>query len=800
MRILIKSFINIIVLSSIVAGNLFADWPCRSDSAVPIVTSIGTQWNIQTTTDQKLGTILVWQDRRDAMYGDKLYAQRINFSGLPLWESDGVRLTNTIGLQYHPQIISDGKGGAYIVWQEDRLGGNHNIYLQRIDANGNKLWNVEGVPICTAVGDQYYPQLATDGAGGVIVTWQDRRSGRYVIYAQHVDSSGSIDWPQNGLYICTGSGDQVDPRITYDGRGGVIIAWLDYRSGTGYADIYAQRILRSGQFIWQDLGNAVCTALYSQLNIRLTTDTTGGAIIIWQDRRNRTYDNIYAQRIDINGNTRWAANGVALAQVAGAQSDPQVVSDHAGGAIVAWHDNRKGTNYDIYIQRINSLGVLLWKTAGTPVCETIGHQYYPQIAFHSGYTVVAWQDQRGFDYDIYTQLLNLSGQLMWAKDGIPIITYRNEQIRPKITSDSAYGAIITWQDSRLRSDSYDIFAHRIGANGLHAGGCYRSFTQDSFAVKAIKFKDFRKRIIGMPNTGNVRDSIFKRGVFPRGIIIGIERKDYPRIYGWELFTRSSYVRKALPQTWPARGFDYHTAEKPFRGVLRNPSLSRYDNRLAGELLTLKLNIAASDLGITTHGLGDLVFKDTSRATNPLNNKKIRNLVSTVDSALTFYSYSKYNYRQLDVSLRNINRSFDDGFDTISTSPLRIKSVRAAYSVPFLRTHPEPSLVLEFQTQTIEDQEMPDNFSLLQNYPNPFNPLTTIEFLLPEPSKVSLKVYNVLGQEVAVLFDQVDLEDDIHAIDFDASYLSSGVYFYQLIAQPLSGGEIKSGVKKMVILK
>ncbi|MDI6767396.1 MAG: T9SS type A sorting domain-containing protein [Bacteroidota bacterium] len=800
MRILIRIFLNIIVLSFFIAGNLFADWPCRSDSAVPIVTSIGTQGNIQITTDQKLGAILVWQDRREGMFGDKLYVQRVNSAGLPLWEPDGIRLTESIGLQCFPQIISDGKGGAYIVWQEDRLGGNHDIYIQRIDPNGNRRWSTNGVPVCTSPDNQYYPQLATDGIGGVVVTWQDRRSGRYVIYAQHIDSSGNSDWPANGLYISTGSGDQMDPKITYDGRGGVIIAWRDFRSGTGYSDIYAQRILRSGQFVWQDLGNAICTAPYSQFNIQIVSDTTGGAIISWQDRRNRTFDNIYAQRIDMNGITRWVGNGVALAEVAGAQSDPQMMSDRSGGAIVAWQDNRKGTNYDIYVQRINLSGVLLWKAGGTPICETVGHQYYPQIAFHGGYTVVAWQDKRGFDYDIYTQLVNLSGQSMWAKDGIPIMSYPYEQIRPMMTSDSAYGAIITWQDSHLKSDSYDIFAHRIGANGSPAGGCYRSFTQDSFAVKARKFVGTYKRIIDKPNTGNVRDSIFKRGAFPLGIIVGIEKKTPLRTYGWEIFTRSYSVRRALPQTWPARPFDYISTDKPFNRVLRNPTNIRYNNKLAGELLTLKLNIAASDLGITPHGYGELVFKDTGTATNILNNKKLRNLVSTVDSALTLYSYTKYNYKQLGVSLQNINNAFDGGFDTISTSSLRIAPVRPAFSVPYIRTHPEPSVVLEFQTQPDEDQELPDNSALLQNYPNPFNPLTTIEFLLPEPSKVTLKVYNVLGQEVAVLFDQIELEADLQVVDFDASGLSSGVYFYQLIAQPRSGGEIKNAVKKMVILK
>ncbi len=93
----------------------------------------------------------------------------------------------------------------------------------------------------------------------------------------------------------------------------------------------------------------------------------------------------------------------------------------------------------------------------------------------------------------------------------------------------------------------------------------------------------------------------------------------------------------------------------------------------------------------------------------------------------------------------------------------------------------------------EVSEIPKEFALRQNYPNPFNPRTRIEFSLPEPGKVRVAVYNVLGEEVAVLVDET-LEAGIHAREFEAGNLSSGIYFYRLVA----GGKVLTN--RMAVVK
>jgi len=89
--------------------------------------------------------------------------------------------------------------------------------------------------------------------------------------------------------------------------------------------------------------------------------------------------------------------------------------------------------------------------------------------------------------------------------------------------------------------------------------------------------------------------------------------------------------------------------------------------------------------------------------------------------------------------------------------------------------------------------LPESFELRQNYPNPFNNSTTITFLLPERSDVSLKIYNSAGQEVETLLQGV-LSAGEQSVVWNASSIASGIYFYRLTAP---GFDL---VKKCVLLK
>jgi len=100
-----------------------------------------------------------------------------------------------------------------------------------------------------------------------------------------------------------------------------------------------------------------------------------------------------------------------------------------------------------------------------------------------------------------------------------------------------------------------------------------------------------------------------------------------------------------------------------------------------------------------------------------------------------------------------------------------------------------------------DENIIEGFKLYENYPNPFNPSTKISYQLPVASHVTLKVYDVLGNEIASLVDEYKSEGK-YEIEFNASNLASGIYFYQLKTDQSNVGQARNftETKKMILMR
>lgn len=449
---------------------VLAAWPADPTVNVPVCAMVQDQQFPAVLRDGAGGVFVVWQDYRDSSEY-KIYAQRLSANGVPQWGTNGIPICSSSGDQLVPHIATDGAGGAIVTWNDARAVLT-DIYAQRLSPGGDLLWAAAGVPLCQASGPQHDETLIPDGAGGAIVVWWDRRDDAASvigdIYAQRVSASGVVQWTSDGVPICVAAGSQQYPAIAADATGGAIITWVDARNGGTNRDIYAQRIASDSGGLWATNGVALCSAANDQTTATIASDGAGGAIVSWEDTRTGI-DETYAQRISPAGIVQWAANGVAVSNGAGAELLPTILADGTGGAIVTWVDTRQypSSQMDIYAQRLSSAGLPQWGAGGVVVCDFTGDQFYPALTSDgAGGAIVAWEDHRdGVGSDIYARRVTAAGAVLWgsATRGVAISTATDLQFFPVIARDDSGGAIISWQDNR--EGTTDIYAQRIRSNG-----------------------------------------------------------------------------------------------------------------------------------------------------------------------------------------------------------------------------------------------------------------------------------------------------------------------------------------------
>ncbi|HES59514.1 MAG TPA: T9SS type A sorting domain-containing protein, partial [Caldithrix sp.] len=122
------------------------------------------------------------------------------------------------------------------------------------------------------------------------------------------------------------------------------------------------------------------------------------------------------------------------------------------------------------------------------------------------------------------------------------------------------------------------------------------------------------------------------------------------------------------------------------------------------------------------------------------------------------------------------------------------------AVDFSGNNSDASAEIEVIATAIGDMGVPAEFALSQNYPNPFNPTTHIQLSLRDAGRVTLEVYNALGQKISTLLNR-DMTAGVHSVTFDGTGLSSGVYFYKVVVKSVNGNNISfQDLHKMILMK
>lgn len=422
----------------------FAQWTADSATNVKVCQAINDQKYPEMVTDGAGGAIIVWQDVRDG--STKIYAQRLDSSGIPKWKLNGVVISTAADSKI-PNLTSDGAGGAIITWFDLRNGWPKScVAVQRVNANGDTLWKANGISLTDSASAWAYPEITGYGSAGAIVTWIGKNGE---VYTQKIDTSGAIQWTPGGVLL---DPNGSIPQITPDNSGGAFVTWYSYNAEYTNTDIFAQHVSSDGVVTGLSTGDSICCVTGYQQNPQLVIDGSGGAIISWIDRRSESENYPYAQRVGTGGEIMWAKNGLQIATTKAYYRIP-IVSDGAGGAIFTWMG---GNSADVYVQRINENGTPQWGP-DIRLTESTSPTIPGIISDGATGAFIIWENPG--EGKIKLQHVTLDGILSFGPGGKTVSTGKNMNGYFTVATDGLGRAIAAWEDTPLYTT--DIYADRV---------------------------------------------------------------------------------------------------------------------------------------------------------------------------------------------------------------------------------------------------------------------------------------------------------------------------------------------------
>ncbi len=244
--------------------------------------------------------------------------------------------------------------------------------------------------------------------------------------------------------------------------GEVIFVWSDTRFGM--RNIFAHKINLEGELLWGENGAVVTNLPGRQEDPVAIMDGFGGVYIAWVDYRFDEEGDIFFQHIDTDGNMQLDPNGIALAQVPGRQLTINMCTDSLGGVFVTWQDKRGGIDDDIYGTHISLEHDVISPGTGIPIVVEGGDQNAKSIEYAgNNEAFIAWADFRqGANADIYGQRINISMDAIFTENGIQVAQTTDQELTPRVTYVNSSQSFVTWKRGNDESKIYYQFMDSTG--------------------------------------------------------------------------------------------------------------------------------------------------------------------------------------------------------------------------------------------------------------------------------------------------------------------------------------------------
>ena len=660
------------------------------------------------------------------------------------WSSNpavNLAICDTTGAQALAKTESTSDGGCYISWFDNRSG-SYSVYLQRLDPLGNKMWGSGGLlisnnPQSTSLVDW---DLMVDANDNAIIAFTDtRNAGNLNPFVYAVAPNGNFLWGNNGIDLNPTSDFQANPKLAKTDDGNVVVAWI---IATARSQVGLQKISPAGAKLWGTSPIILQSATEGYNYPDVVTSDSGGVILF----HTATTGNFPAQVVKLRakkitsaGTVSWNVNVQDLGKIA-AFSVPKVYSDKNNGGLFSWHDDRDNNSLQsAFVQRVSSGGSIYFPVNGAEASLMPNrHKFNPVCAFDNttNETYVFWMETEP------NQNQNgISGQKL-SLDGT-----RQWTDNAKIFKDLsvAFTTSISYLTSEMGSDRAYLFY--LEGNGAGQNDKVEGFACDA-AGNFLWPGNFT--ILSNPTSDKLQ-LVSTVDVYKNcKLAWGDDRLDGAGIYAQDINPDGELGNSIVPV-----------------------ELTSFSASVSNNSVTLNW-ITATELNNSGFQIERSVISNEERNLDWEQIGFINGNGTTSES----HSYSF------------VDRNISDG-----KYSYRLKQI-------------DFDGTFSYSNEVEVDLSLPQTFSLAQNYPNPFNPSTKISFSVPSvvdakfasTTLVQLKVYDVLGNEIATLVNEEKPAGN-YEVTFDAKNLpagrqglSSGIYYCNLQA-----GSFNQSIK-MILLK
>ncbi len=656
------------------------------------------------------------------------------------WSDDPGNPLN-LGSGIQPQIVSTSEGGAYVAWLSE---GNYHIYLQRLDVYGNPQLITGGMLVSDAPNSSwiavYHMNLVVDQQDNAIISSVDTRSGNWEVYIYKIDSQGNQLWGDSGLALSSSGGDNISPRLLVEpSDNSVVVSWSD-----NFTSLRFQRIGPDGQLLWGNNGIAV-----SSLNASLVSPQpvrcSDGNILFQAIRQTGSFpaltSQITQQKYTLAGNPVWAS-WILVGDPVGFPLGnwlQNVVPDNQGGAYSAWTE-LNGQNQTGMLQRIGVDGTESWSSPSELSTQSDHFRISPEITTPDDalgvYAVWGESDANQNNRGIFAQRIDSSGSRQWGDTG-QAIELLSTSVYMDINVDNMGNDLLTAYIENTNPGSADIFASRLAPDGSSAWRNDLVTVTNSGLGKADLFmsKGPNCSFMVWSEAGEVKaHCLLEEGTLGIPGMTPDTLNYFPmavgQVWSYAGILDSTYITVVDSHLMTGEPYYDFDAWYPYENInsFRNSGNQVLINSGAADQLLY-------DFGADLEAFWTFQFPgtDNSQITLTSIGDTLETPYGIFTNCIGFHRFIGADYEYYDWFAPDVGLVQRDVVTFAGPQRYQLYNIE--------------QVVVGLDQ---EKHSIPESFILKQNFPNPFNPGTHIEYELSEPGEISVVIYDVKGALVSEL--------------------------------------------------